>query len=141
MPSPNVSQNGQPPRDGTVVTPPPATVSLKGLFETWWVEAKATGRKPSTHESYRNTMAVFVGYLGHDDASRVTRDDVVGFKDHRLASTNPRNGQPISAKTVKDSDLAALKTMFGWAKVNRKMNTNPAEGVTIKLGKPRKLAD
>lgn len=84
-------------------------------------------------------MAAFVSYLGHDDASRVTRDDVVGFKDHRLASTNPRNGRPISAKTVKDSDLAALKTVFGWAKANGRMNTNPAEGVTIKLGKPRKL--
>jgi len=128
-----------PPRDRTVVTPPPAKVSLKGLVETWWVEAKATGRKPSTHESYRNTITALVSYLGHDDASRVTRDDVVGFKDHRLASTNPRNGQPISAKTVKDSDLAALKTVFGWAKANGKMDTNPAGGVTIKLGKPRKL--
>ena len=40
---------------------------------------------------------------------------------------------------MKDSDLAALKTVFGWAKSNGKMDTNPAEGVTIKLGKPRKL--
>lgn len=129
-----------PPRDGTVATPaPPAKVSLKGLVEAWWLEAKATGRKPSTHESYSNTMAAFVGYLGHDDASRVMRDDVVSFKDHRLASINPRNGQPISPKTVKDSDLAALKTVFGWAKANGRMDTNPAEGVTIKLGKPRKL--
>jgi integrase len=116
-----------------------AKVSLKGLVETWWIEAKATGRKPSTNESYANTMAGFVGYLGHDDVSRVTRKDVIGFKDHRLASVNPRNGLPISAKTVKDSDLAGLKTIFGWAKANGKMDTNPAEGVTIKLGKPRKL--
>jgi hypothetical protein len=128
-----------PPQAGKVATAASAKVSLKGLVETWWIEAKATGRKPSTHESYANTMANFVGYLGHDDASRVTRNDVVGFKDHRLASTNPRNGKPISAKTVKDSDLAALKTVFGWAKANGKVDTNPAEGVTIKLTRPRKL--
>ena len=128
-----------PPQASEVAIAAPAKASLKGLVETWWVEAKATGRKPSTHESYRNTMAAFVSYLGHDDASRVTRKEVVGFKDHRLASTNPRNGQPISAKTVKDSDLAALKTVFGWAKANGKMDFNPAEGVTIKLSKPRKL--
>jgi integrase len=128
-----------PPQALKAATPAAAKVSLNSLVETWWIEAKATGRKPSTHESYRNTMTAFVSYLGHDEASRVTRDDVVGFKDHRLASANPRNGQPISAKTVKDSDLAALKTVFGWAKANGRMDTNPAEGVTIKLGKPRKL--
>jgi integrase len=129
-----------PPQAGKVVTPAAtAKVSLNGLVEGWWVEAKATGRKPSTHESYANTMAGFVGHLGHDDASRVTRPDVIGFKDHRLAYVNPRTGLPISAKTVKDSDLAGLKTIFGWAKMNGKIDTNPAEGVTIKLGKSRKL--
>ncbi len=128
-----------PPQSSNAAPSATAKVSLRGLVETWWVEAKATGRKPSTHESYRNTMASFVSYLGHDDASRVRRQDVVGFKDHRLASTNPRSGRPISAKTVKDSDLAALKTVFGWARVNGKMDTNPAEGVTIKLGKPPRV--
>ena len=128
-----------PSQAGKAAIPPAAKVSLKGLVEAWWVEAKATGRKPSTYESYSNTMSAFVGYLGHDDASRVTRHDVVGFKDHRLASTNPRTGLPLSAKTVKDSDLSALKTIFGWAKTNGKMDANPAEGVTIKLGKPRKV--
>ena len=128
-----------PPQVGKAATSTAAKVSLKGLVAAWWVEAKATGRKPSTHESYSNTMAAFIGYLGHDDASRVTRHDVVGFKDHRLASTNPRTGLPLSAKTVKDSDLSALKTIFGWAKTNAKMDANPAEGVTIKLGKPRKV--
>jgi len=116
-----------------------ARVSLKGLVEAWWIEAKATGRKPSTHESYANTMTAFIAHLGHDDASRVKLADVIGFKDHRLASTNPRTGKPISAKTVKDSDLSALKTIFSWAKVNGKLDSNPAEGVTIKLGMPRKL--
>ena len=103
------------------------------------MEAKATGRKPSTHESYRNTVAGLVAFLGHDDAKRVTPEDVVRFKDHRLASINPRTGKPISAKTVKDSDLSGLKTLFGWAVTNRKLTSNPVTGITIKLGKPQKL--
>jgi integrase len=114
-------------------------LSLKGLVEEWWVEAKATGRKPSTFESYRNTMAAFTAYLGHNDAARVSKEDVIGFKDHRLAQVNPRTGRPISAKTVKDSDLAGLKTVFGWAVVNQRIAVNPAEGVTLKLGKQRRL--
>ena len=113
--------------------------SLTKILEDWWVEAKATGLVESTYESYRNTMANFVAFLGHDDASRVTAADVIRFKDHRLASINPRTGKPISPKTVKDSDLAGLKAVFRWAVTNQRIAANPAQGVTIKLGRPQKL--
>ena len=114
-------------------------MTLTGILDGWWREAQATGRKPSTHESYRNTVAGLVAFLGHYDAKRVTPDDIVRFKDHRLSSINPRTGKPISAKTVKDSDLSGLKTLFGWAVSNRKLPSNPVTGITIKLGKPQKL--
>jgi hypothetical protein len=115
------------------------TPTLTGILEGWWREAKATGRKPSTYESYSNTTAGLVAFLGHDDAKRVTPEDVVRFKDHRLAYINPRTGKPISAKTVKDSDLSGLKTLFGWAVSNRRLPGNPVTGITIKLGKSQKL--
>lgn len=54
----------------TTAPPPAAKVSLTALVEEWWREALAAGRKPSTHESYRNSMAHFVAFLKHDDASR-----------------------------------------------------------------------
>ena len=76
--------------------------TLTGILDGWWREAQATGRKPSTLESYSSTMAALVAFLGHDDARAVTPDDVVRFKDHRLAKINPRTGKCISAKTVKD---------------------------------------
>jgi integrase len=116
-----------------------AGATLTGILDGWWKEAKATGRKPSTHESYSNTVAGLVTFLGHDDAKLVTPDDIVRFKDHRLASINPRTGKPISAKTVKDSDLSGLKTLFGWAVSNRKLPSNPVSGITIKLGKQARL--
>jgi integrase len=131
-----IAPNAPEPKPAAAV---PAKVSLKGIVEDWWREAKATGRKPSTYESYSNSMALFVAFVKHDDASRITPENVIGFKNHRLASNSPRTGKPISAKTVKDSDLAGLKTVFGWAVSNRKMAVNPAEGVTVKLGKPQKL--
>jgi integrase len=134
-------QNDQPksaeadqPRSGAQCVLP-----LTGILDGWWREAAATGRKPSTRESYGNTVAGLVAFLGHDDAKLVTPEDIVRFKDHRLASINPRTGKPISGKTVKDSDLAGLKTLFGWAVSNRKLASNPATGITIKLGKPQKL--
>lgn len=130
------------PSEAQPANPPdnlPAKVSLKGLVEDWWKEAKATGRKPSTYDSYRNTMASLVAFLEHDDAAQVSPEDIIRFKDYRLGCAHPRTGKPISAKTVKDSDLAGLKTVFGWAVGNRKMSANPAAGITIKIGKTPKL--
>lgn len=122
-----------------------STGSLRGLVEDWWKERQAVAKseggvaKLSTYESYRNTMRRFVAVLGHDDPSRVTVEDVIAFKDHRLGEVNPRTGRPISAKTIKDSDLSGLKAVFGWAVSGRRMAVNPAAGITIKLGKKRKL--
>jgi integrase len=109
--------------------------SLRGLVADWWKEAQATGLTISTYESYRNTMARFVALLGHDEAGRVTAEDVLRFKDHRLSQVNPRTGKALSAKTVKDSDLAGLKSVFAWALANRRIGSNPAAGISIKLGR------
>lgn len=114
-------------------------VSLTGLVADWWAESEAAGMKPSTHESYRNTMSKLVAFLGHDNAAQVTPDDIVRFKNHRLTTPHPRTGQPASARTVKDTDLAGLKSVFGWAVRNRKLGSNPATGITIKLGKPKQV--
>jgi integrase len=118
-----------------------AKVSLKGLLESWWTESKATGLKERTYKGYRTTIVRLTKYLRHDDATRVTPSDIVAFKDHRLASIDPRSGQHVSARTVKDSDLAALKSVFGWAARNHKLPSNPADGITIKLGKRRKTRE
>lgn len=66
-----------------------ANKALSGILAGWWREAQATGRKPSTYESYRNTVTGLTKFLDHDDASRVSPEDVVRFKDHRLAMARP----------------------------------------------------
>ncbi|MDR6755192.1 integrase [Mycoplana sp. BE70] len=119
----------------------PAKVSLNGLVESWWIEAKAAGKSESTHESYSNTVRLFSAFLGHDDALRITPEDVVRYKDHRLSAINPKTKKPVSAKTVKASDLTALKSVFDWAVTNLKVPSNPASGVTIKLGKKIKVRE
>jgi integrase len=123
-------------------SPPPskgASSSLKGLVEAWWVESKAAGLKRSTYDNHRNSMAALIAFLGHDDALRVTPDDMVGFKVHRLATINPRNGKLLSPRTVKDTDLAGIRGVFNWAVANRRLSANPAAGVTLRLGKTPKL--
>ncbi|MBR0670129.1 DUF6538 domain-containing protein [Neoroseomonas soli] len=113
--------------------------SITGLLEDWWNERKATDLAPATYESYRATIRRFVRFIGHDDLARVTADDVLAYKDKRLQEVNPRTGKPVSAKTVKDSDLSGLKSVFNWAVTNRRMISNPAANITIKIGKKPKL--
>ncbi len=106
---------------------------IRELFDGWWREAQATqSTKPSTHDSYKRTIEKFVTFLKHDDAARVAPEDVVRFKDYRLS-------QGVSARTVNGSDLSALKSIFGWGVMNRKVTSNPAEGITIKFKKKPQL--
>jgi integrase len=111
---------------------PGGDVTLTGLVELWWGECKAVGMAESTYVNYRGTIRKFVAFLRNDDATRVTTQHVLDFKDHRLA-----NG--IGARTVKDGDLAGLRSVFGWAVANQKLPMNPAAGVSIKRSGKRKL--
>lgn len=107
---------------------PTAAVSLKGLVEDWWKEAKKAGRAISTYESYRAIVGRLADFLKHDDATRVTPTNVVAYKDHRLA-------KGVSAKTVGDSDISGLRSIFAWAVNNQKITTNPAEGIKVTRAK------
>jgi integrase len=107
-------------------------LGITEMVERWWKEAQSAGRARSTHESYRSAAGRLADFLQHDDAARVTPEDIVAFKDHRLA-------QGVSVKTVGDSDLAGLKSLFGWAVSNRLLSTNPAEAVKVTRGRPVRL--
>jgi integrase len=105
--------------------------TLKGLLEDWWSEAQRAGRSPRTYDAYRTVVTKLVAFLGHDNAAGITPEDIIRFKDHRLTEA--------SAKTVKDSDLVGLKTVFGWGVTNRRLAANPAAGVTVIVGRKPKL--
>ena len=101
-----------------------------GLIEAWWREAERTEKSEPTQEFYTKIIKQFVAFLHHDDAYRVTVEDVRRFKDYRLATRKP-NGQLLSPTTVKNSDLAALKSIFGWGVANSRLAENPATDVTV----------
>lgn len=112
-----------------------SSVSLTKLVEDWWRINKAAGRTASTYESYAATMKRFVAFLKHDDATLVTAENVIAFRDHRLGEVNPRTKKPISPKTIKDNDLAGLRAVFGQAVSDRVLPSNPAAGVSLPVRK------
>lgn len=102
-------------------------VTITGLFDLWWAEAKATGRVEKTRRVYRNAIDRLIEHVGHDDASRLTDADLLAFKDARLKTVSP--------KTLKDGDLPGLKSVFGWALDNRKIARNPVSVIKLKAAK------
>jgi integrase len=122
-----------------VAKTPAGKVTLTGLLEGWWREGKAGGMKQATYDNYGGAVRLLRAFLGHDDAERVTPDDVVRFKEYRLNTPSSRTGKPVSARTVKDNDLAGLRSIFGWGVANRKLPSNPVEGISVKVRKPAKL--
>lgn len=106
--------------------------SITALLEGWAAEAARLDKSPSTIDGYGRTIRQFIAFLGHDAAARVTQEDVLRYKDKRLI----QDGR--SPKTVLGADLAALKAVFGWAVANKRLKSNPASDVTLKLSKKPK---
>lgn len=109
-------------------------VSFKRLVDGWWKEGEAAGLSRKTHQAYSSAMDRLADHVRHKDASRVTAEDIIGLKNARLASG-------VSTKTVKDSDLAGIKAVFGWGVANRLLSENPATGITVKRAKAVKLRE
>jgi len=101
--------------------------TITGLLDFWWQEAKATGRSQKTYDTYKGAVDRLVKHLGHEDAGRVTEQDMLAFKDARL--------KVVTAKSLKDGDLPGIRSVFGWAVDNRKLTKNPADAIRIKAEK------
>lgn len=105
-----------------------AGLTVARLFAGWELESRAAGVTEKTIGEYKSVLTRFAAFVGHDDATRITPHDVVAWKDKRLVDGR-------SPKTVKDVDLSAMKSVFGWGVRNHKLPSNPAQGVTLKIGK------
>lgn len=99
-------------------------------------------RKPSaaTVKAWKRFLRHLSEFLEAKPAASVTPDDIIRWKDHLLREPK-KDGQPRSAKTVRETYLAAAKAVFGWAKENRKVSANPVSGITVRSGKRVKVRE
>jgi hypothetical protein len=102
------------------------SVSLNGLLEDWWAVSQKLGRSVRTYEGYGTTFRQFSAFVGHDDASKITTEDVRKFRDHRLEAG-------IKPKTVRENDLASLRSVLGWAVEEGRLAINAAASVRVRL--------
>lgn len=109
----------------------PAALSLSALFERYGATGTAS---PKTVLKWRARVADLVAYLGHDDASRITRADL-----NRWVETLIAKG--LSKKTVRDGYLPAVRVAFAVAHDDGSIPANPASGINVRAPKVAKLRD
>jgi integrase len=103
-------------------------VSLKALFDGYIAELRRAQRGAEAERRWKPCIQSLIAFLGHDDARRLNRGDVVKWKDQLLASLAP--------KTVRDSHLAALKAVLTWGLDAGKLTANVASGVKVRAAAP-----
>lgn len=125
---------------GTTPNPPAAPSegpSITSLYEGYVAERKPS---PARVKPWKRMIAMLVDFLDHDDASIVTAGDIVRWKECLLIVPN-KSGELRSARTVRKTYLAAVKTVFGRGKENRSIVDNPATGITVRGEKRKRLRD
>ena len=97
----------------------------KVLFEElligWAKENKPTEK---TVYSWTRVFEQFGKFLGHDEAQRVTADDIIRWKAALIEGG-------LRAKSIRDSRLAPIRAVLGWGADNRRLAKNVAERITI----------
>lgn len=113
-----------------------SSAPLMELFDAYVAERSPA---PATVKRWRPVMEHIKGFLKHDDAARITRKDVVAWKD-ALLSEKGEDGEPLrKAKTVKETYLASLHVVLKYAADNARIRTNVAADVTVRVPKKIRL--
>lgn len=102
-------------------------ISLKRLLNDYIESRTIIGRGRGTEKRWTPVFTDLIKFIGHDDARRLTKQNLVDWRDERLKT--------LSAKTVGAVNLASVRTVLKWAVENDKLEQNVAEKVRQQLPK------
>ena len=104
-----------------------ASVPITAMLEGYLKEHQPA---PATEKVWRRHIGHFIAFLGHDNAARVTLVDVVAWKSVLLEQPAD-GGKAKSVRTIRDSYLPAVRSVFKWAAGNGKITHDPTAGVRV----------
>jgi hypothetical protein len=102
---------------------------LKKLLADYIAAKKVVGKAKGTEKRWKPVFDDLVKFIGHNDARRLTKQNLMEWRDARLKTLSP--------KTVSDVYLAAIRTVFNWAKMNDTLHVNVAQDVRQEV--PKKM--
>lgn len=107
----------------SAASPAPVTagggLSLEDLLDH---KAKTTSIRPKTVSDNRAYLRKFIAFLGHDDARRVTKDDVRRWRDSLMETG-------LSPKTITDKYLSAVRAVLTHGVKEFDLPHNVASGI------------
>jgi integrase len=109
---------------------------LLDLFDRY---VAANSSAPATAKRWKPVVEHLVQFLGHDDASRVTRRDLIEWR-NRLLGEETRTGLR-STKTVRDTYITAIKAVLEVAVEDGHIETNPASAVKVRMAKATRIRE
>ncbi|WP_022720298.1 hypothetical protein [Rhodopseudomonas sp. B29] len=119
-------------------------VDAMDMFERYADEADLADK---TRRSCRTKLKSLIELVGHDDLARLTATNIIEWKDHLLKTKKPQSkkdklaGRPeetLSPGTIRNSYLAAVKATLNYAKEQRQLTENVAEGISVRVKKKKK---
>ena len=112
--------------------PPAPNLPLQPVLltfrEMWTAWKGVTASKPRTVDATRGMLNMLAAFLSHDDAGRVTRDDLRRWRDHLKADR-------LSSNTW-NNRLSLIGQVFKWAVADERLAADP----TVALGHGRLVA-
>ncbi len=111
-----------------VAAPPPIVPeaqSLRGLFAAWRAVAVV---KPQTITGTEYAIEALIAYLGHDDAAKVTKADLLRWRDSMKAAGKNNN--------TWNNLHSLVSQVFVRAVADERLPTNPAAGLRLPKAAP-----
>lgn len=100
-------------------------VSLRTLLADYTGELQRSGRGAEAARRWKPCIENLVSFLKHDDAQRLTRQDVLNWRDQLLTT--------LSAKTVRDAHVTGLKAILQWGVNSGRLKENVANRVKVRV--------
>lgn len=110
------------------------------MLETFDEYAEESQISPTTAKDWRPCVAHLVAFLGHDDAAKLTRQDLLDWRNALLKETTKR-GALRHPKTVRGKYIGSVKAMLSWAVDNNKLKDNVAAGLPVSIPATEQLRE
>ncbi|GJE19487.1 DUF6538 domain-containing protein [Methylobacterium marchantiae] len=102
-------------------------------FEELWAKyVKETEASAATVKRWHPVLRRFIAFVGFDDLRRVTKEDVIRWRDKVSGE-----GSKLAPLTIRDVYLAAPKALLGFAVEQSMLGSNPAADITVRVKKKK----
>jgi len=119
--------------NATPAPDPAQAISVTELLEEYLKGLERDGKGREARKRWTPVFKDLVKFVGHDDAARMTDDDIMTWRNKKL--------ETLSTKTVSDVYMASVRAVLKWAVSEKKLPHNPAGDVRVKKKKPIKLRE